>query len=504
MFGFYLTCITTIQLMEILFKSPTQPASLSNLDDILLRKPWETSATLLCAIRDVTFASCLAEEHRSLLLSSFKALQTQEALFRPAFRCFDSKWVPTTKEKDVIVLACHNRYSVNNIEGAFYEYGGIYGLVALAVVFRETDSIQREWAAIADVAARQWLASNVSQLFSSRRNPWVEDWVKKFTTRGTPSTSGKGISADRTEPGPWMQCPLPYLGKHVQRRKLQDNSGASQPRHELREIVSCPYFPQRYQQERDGNEGTSHQQIPTPASITSAPNLQHRDGYHNKRADMGMPSPRYSTSSAVPDPSQDTLLHKNHHNVRASSLQQRCISYPLSSNFFTRQDLYEEHQRSPTSTSVDPCRSRNNPPSCLPDSSHIIAAFEEMDQNVKDLATLMVFLGRDDIPKRMILRAIDPWKFFDRGGEPASAPAPDLGPVFSDTPLLESALKHLESHAILQYDQNRGNYTVHSRLRLHVHNSTPSLIAQNMKYKASKLVFHTFPTDPDLITGGEL
>jgi len=123
---------------------------------------------------------------------------------------------------------------------------------------------------------------------------------------------------------------------------------------------------------------------------------------------------------------------------------------------------------------------------------------------MKDLATLMVFLGEADVPKGMLLRAAEPWRFFNRRGEPDSAPAPDLGPVFADTRQLESALKHLESHALIQYVQPSDAFTVHSSLRLYVESSSPSQLVQKMKYNASRLVFHTFPTDSDLITGRNL
>jgi hypothetical protein len=115
----------------------------------------------------------------------------------------------------------------------------------------------------------------------------------------------------------------------------------------------------------------------------------------------------------------------------------------------------------------------------------------------------MVFLG-EDVPKGMLFRAIEPRIFFNRRGEPDSAPAPYLGPVFADTRQLESALKRLESHALIQYVQLSDTFTVHSSLRLHVESSSPSHLVQKMKYNASRLVFHTFPTDTDLITGREL
>ena len=115
----------------------------------------------------------------------------------------------------------------------------------------------------------------------------------------------------------------------------------------------------------------------------------------------------------------------------------------------------------------------------------------------------MVFLGEADVPKGMLFRATYPWRFFNRG-EPDSAPPPDLGPVFAGTRQLESALKHLESYTLIQYVQPSDAFVVHSSLRLHIESSLPSYFIQKMKYDASRLVFHTFPLDPDLIIGGKL
>jgi hypothetical protein len=117
---------------------------------------------------------------------------------------------------------------------------------------------------------------------------------------------------------------------------------------------------------------------------------------------------------------------------------------------------------------------------------------------------IMIFLGEANIPKGMLYRAVEPRRFFNRRGEPDSAPAPFLGHVFTNTRQLESALKHLESHALIQYVQPSDTFAVHSSLRLHVERSLPNYLVQKMKYNASRLVFHTFPTDSDLIVGREL
>jgi hypothetical protein len=172
-----------IQPMEIVFKAPTLPQSLLNLDDSLAQRTWETSWALLCAIRDATFATYLEEKHRSLLLGSLKALQVQESFFRPVLRNLTVDWVPTAKEEQIIQAAYHGFYPVDDIEGAFYKYGGLYGIVALVLVFRDTYSILKQWAAIDVEAAQQWLVSNVAQLFACKKNKWIDN----FIPQGTPS-----------------------------------------------------------------------------------------------------------------------------------------------------------------------------------------------------------------------------------------------------------------------------------------------------------------------------
>jgi hypothetical protein len=131
-----------IQPMEIVFKSPAQPQSHLNLDDCLAQRPWETSWALLCAIRDATFATYL-EKHRSLLLGYLKALQIQESLFRRVLGNLTVNWVPTAREEQIIQAAYHGFYP-DDIEGAFCKYGGLYRIIALIVVFRNTSSILKQ------------------------------------------------------------------------------------------------------------------------------------------------------------------------------------------------------------------------------------------------------------------------------------------------------------------------------------------------------------------------
>jgi hypothetical protein len=144
--------------------------------DILAQKSLDPLLALLCAGRDATFAH-LQSDHRSFLLGSLKALQLQESLFRPVLKNFQVDWTLTAKERNIIQAVCNGHYPVSDIEGAFYKYGGLHGIVALVIVFRNTDSILNQWIDIEAKAAQQWLVSNVSQLFGSQENEWLSNFI---------------------------------------------------------------------------------------------------------------------------------------------------------------------------------------------------------------------------------------------------------------------------------------------------------------------------------------
>ena len=154
-----------------------------------------------------------------------------------------------------------------------------------------------------------------------------------------------------------------------------------------------------------------------------------------------------------------------------------------------------QQQLIPTPRANAASAGQQNPRSSI--TSDFITAFHELDQNGKDLATLMVLLGKAELPKNILLRATQPRRFFNRKGEPDHAPAPDLGPVFTDSQNLESALTQLEVRALIRHDRNLDNLTVHSDLRSHIESAASSYTLHKMQYNASKLVFHTFPADPD-------
>ena len=167
--------------MEILPKPPTQFTSTRNyIHDLRVQQAWEPLSALLCTLRDATYAH-MNDEHRSWLLGSLKALQIQESVFRPVLKNLTIDWAPTAEEESIIQAASSGRYPVTDIKGAFYRYGGLYGIIALVMAFRRTNSILQQWADIEVKAAQQWLVSNVSQLFSVQRN----DWILTFVQRGT-------------------------------------------------------------------------------------------------------------------------------------------------------------------------------------------------------------------------------------------------------------------------------------------------------------------------------
>jgi len=162
--------------MEIVFKSQIRPKNLLHLNDVLAPDPLGTLSALVYTIRDATFAPCFTEEHRLFLRSHLQALQIQETLFRHVIKNLTVEWVPTSKQKAIIHTAYHG-YADNRIEGAFYKYGGLYGIVALLLVFKDTDSILTQFRAIEVEAAQQFLISNVSRLFRNQGNHWIHCFV---------------------------------------------------------------------------------------------------------------------------------------------------------------------------------------------------------------------------------------------------------------------------------------------------------------------------------------
>jgi hypothetical protein len=130
-------------------------------------------------------------------------------------------------------------------------------------------------------------------------------------------------------------------------------------------------------------------------------------------------------------------------------------------------------------------------------SSHIITTFQKLGSDIKDLATLVVFLGKADVLKSTLVRATKPQGFFNVAGQFDSAPAPYFMAVFRDREKLNLALESLGSHGFFIFDKDLESYRVDSTLRSYLESCSWRHSRQEMEYRASILAFHAFPTDPD-------
>jgi len=129
------------------------------------------------------------------------------------------------------------------------------------------------------------------------------------------------------------------------------------------------------------------------------------------------------------------------------------------------------------------------PPSTSPAavSPEIIMAFQELDHHTKDLATLLCFLGEANIPTYMLRHetAVD------------FTLSPSLHPLFAEFQHLGSALHRLKELELITYDEAFQYIITTIKLRSIVECISGNI--RRMEYKASLLVFHSFPVDPDAI-----
>ena len=158
--------------MEIVFKSPAQPEK-RLLHDALADNRSETLAALLSAICDTIFTTNLLPN--KLLLSSLKALEILENLFRLELTGFDFNWIFTTKEQRIIQDASDGLYAEDDIEGAFYKHGGYDGIIALILYFRKSQQIKKHWAAMI-AGFRGWFVKRVAKMLSRH----VVEWIPEF------------------------------------------------------------------------------------------------------------------------------------------------------------------------------------------------------------------------------------------------------------------------------------------------------------------------------------
>jgi hypothetical protein len=130
-------------------------------------------------------------------------------------------------------------------------------------------------------------------------------------------------------------------------------------------------------------------------------------------------------------------------------------------------------------------------------SLRLIIAFQELDHYSRDLATLLVFLGKANIPKNMLLCVAKPKGFFNQAGELDFASAPHLNSLFTDSQNLGSDLQCLEYLALIRDEVSRNkSIRVLPKLRSLIE-ITLGDARRKMEYKALLLVFHSFPLDPD-------
>ncbi|PVH70694.1 hypothetical protein DL98DRAFT_521481 [Cadophora sp. DSE1049] len=132
-------------------------------------------------------------------------------------------------------------------------------------------------------------------------------------------------------------------------------------------------------------------------------------------------------------------------------------------------------------------------------SPEIPAVFERLDDPSRDLAALLVFLGRADIPTSMLLRAAKPKEHFNQAGEVELASALQLNPWFANSQSLNSVLELLESSSLIHICKESQSIRVMPALRSYVE-STVGSDRGAIEYKASLLVFNSFPIHPNLET----
>ncbi len=128
-----------------------------------------------------------------------------------------------------------------------------------------------------------------------------------------------------------------------------------------------------------------------------------------------------------------------------------------------------------------------------------ITNFQHLDEESKDLATILVFLGGADVPESMLLRGCQPRRFWSPAGEIEEVPALGLMPALTDADKLTLAIQRLECLALVTSKAGplgRRSFAIDSSMRVHIEECTQD---PNVWYiQATKLVFHTFPMDRDI------
>ena len=140
------------------------------LDDVL--QPLGCLSAPLRATRDLILEPEWppSEEYSSFFLNALKALEIQEALFRSPLRALDKYWWPSPKEQEIIVASCRGYYGEDRAEGAFFQYGGKPGIIALILACKHSHSVLTKWYAVEDGGMGEWLVANVVTLFSEAQS----------------------------------------------------------------------------------------------------------------------------------------------------------------------------------------------------------------------------------------------------------------------------------------------------------------------------------------------
>lgn len=520
----------------------------------------------LLAIRDLT------QSNPAQALCFIKAFEVQERV-KPALEKLHS-WTPSRKIRAVIEAACRDLYPVDDIEGAFYTYGGMHGIVALAAIVDAKVPIFILWDGIKSQLVRKWVVWRISGHARNTSNSWVTQQQKAWPN--SLGSSWKYINWTNKATG---EAEHPYLGI-IERRKISRAACDGQHPYPARELhkqddVAQQTKPNGDQQAIDDAGQTLLTPPPEHDRQPKRPKLDHcntlQDSplrsssiqytadeqylYHNPQENKtslksvsftnplptidfitnrsNMPKPPIFTENQSPNclisktQGRPPPLQQPQHQIWRPELLtdlfcattdlspqrgwQSCTSpnqdgtrFPLALNM-TLQEMSTSpvscygqsiHESLPSTTlPVIPSESHGSHSS--PVLSNAIAAFEGLNPHVKNLAMLLAFLGDADIPKRMLYQAAKPSCTFNRTGEFDPVPAPDLGPLFGQSPMLDVVLQQLQSQGHIQYDPLAESFRVVPGIRVHIHSTTPGHIVQNANYQVSRLIFHTFPTNPD-------
>lgn len=149
--------------MEIFFSSTTERQRLP-LRESLSQDSAGTLLAICSLVCDLVFETP-SLSHTSLT-SSLKVLASQRCRFievLPGVRCERGL---SGKEQQIIDDASQQRYAKDDIEGAFYEYGGHSGIITAILFFRESEDIEKCWLKMHE-AFRPWLVECAVSMVSS-------------------------------------------------------------------------------------------------------------------------------------------------------------------------------------------------------------------------------------------------------------------------------------------------------------------------------------------------